>query len=299
MSSPPPASLVQRDERVVLADGATLVFSLAPAATPTALPPIFLLHGLASNRTRWAEFAETTTLTRQHDVLRLDLRGHGDSAWSGKLALERWCDDLAALLVTRQAARAIVIGHSLGAQVALAFAARYPERCAAIALLDPVFRAALRGKWRAIATLGPLFASLALLVRGANAVGLRRRVVVPYDLKALDVLARKALGSKQAEAAFIRQYSSTWADLRHFRTANYLQDLVEMFRPLPALALLALPVLVLLSTGGTFAQPDETARVLTPLPRGQSVRIECHHWPLTEKPSEVRAAIERWCASLG
>jgi pimeloyl-ACP methyl ester carboxylesterase len=298
MSSLSPASFVERDDRVVLADGATLVFSIAPAATPAAQAPVLLLHGLASNRTRWAEFAETTTLTRQHDVLRVDLLGHGESTWSGKLALERWCDDLAAVLVARHAARAILIGHSLGAQVAIAFAARHPDRCAAIALLDPVFRAALRGKWRTIAALGPLFALLALLVRGANAVGLHRRVVVPYDLKALDVLARKALGSKQAEAAFIRQYSSTRADLRHFRTANYLQDLVEMFRPLPALASLALPVLVLLSTGGTFAHPDETERVLAALPRRQSVRIECHHWPLTEKPGEVRAAIERWCASL-
>jgi hypothetical protein len=26
--------------------------------------------------------------------------------------------------------------------------------------------------------------------------------------------------------------------------------------------------------------------------------IECQHWPLTERPTEVREAIERWCDAL-
>jgi hypothetical protein len=33
---------------------------------------------------------------------------------------------------------------------------------------------------------------------------------------------------------------------------------------------------------------------------GPRVRIEtihCHHWPLTERPAEVRAAIEAWVES--
>jgi pimeloyl-ACP methyl ester carboxylesterase len=299
MVSSPPASFVERDARLTLADGTPLVYSVATAHAPAQRPPILLLHGLASNRTRWAEFAETTTLTRHFDVLRVDLRGHGESVTRANLTLQRWCNDLVALLDARGDARAILIGHSLGAQVALAFAARHPERCAALALIDPIFRDALRGKWWLIAALGPLFAFLALLVRAANRAGLQRRVVIPYDLKALDVLARQALGSKQAEEDFVRQYSSTLADLRHFRSANYLQDLVEMVRPTPPLASLRQPVLTLLSSGGTFADPADMALRLAVLPRGQIGRIECQHWPLTEKPGDVRVAIERWCESLG
>jgi pimeloyl-ACP methyl ester carboxylesterase len=26
--------------------------------------------------------------------------------------------------------------------------------------------------------------------------------------------------------------------------------------------------------------------------------IDCHHWPLTERPDEVRAIVEDWCAAL-
>src|SRR5262249_49884467 len=147
------APLVERHERLALPDGATLAYSIAPAQQPAGRACVLLLHGLASNRTRWTEFARTTTLTRARDVLRVDLRGHGESIGRGSLTLERWSDDLATLLDARKTAHAIVIGHSLGAQVALRFAARHPRHCSAIGLIDPVFRDALSPKWRLIATL--------------------------------------------------------------------------------------------------------------------------------------------------
>ena len=142
MASSAPAPFSERDDRVMLSDGTSLAYSIAPAQVPSGHPAIVLLHGLASNRTRWAEFVETTTLTRHYDVLRVDLRGHGDSVATGPLSLEVWSDDLAALLAARNTTSVILIGHSLGAQVALAFASRQPDRCAALVLIDPVFREA-------------------------------------------------------------------------------------------------------------------------------------------------------------
>jgi hypothetical protein len=39
-------------------------------------------------------------------------------------------------------------------------------------------------------------------------------------------------------------------------------------------------------------------RCLQRLPQVQVRRIDCHHWLLTERPAEVRQAIEDWCARL-
>lgn len=283
--------------RLARPDGVTLCYGLTPAAKPAPGRAVVLLHGLASNKSRFAEFVEQTTLTQRFDLLRIDLRGHGDSPALGRLTLEIWCDDLAAVLHAEHHPRAVLIGHSLGAQIALAFAVRYPQRTAGLALIDPVFRAALRGKWRRVAQLAPLLAAAAALVRAANALGLRRRHVAPYDLRALDATARRALQSPQAQAEFVRRYSSACEDLRHFRTAHYLQELVEMFRPPPPLAAIDVPMLVLACAGGTFAAPALMAQQLAQLPRVQTVTISCQHWPLTEKPHEVRVAIERWCAA--
>jgi pimeloyl-ACP methyl ester carboxylesterase len=278
-------------------DGATVAYRVTPARVRAPGRAVVLLHGLASNLTRWSEFVEHTALADRWDLLRVDLRGHGDSPTTGAIGLELWCDDLAAMLDAEGHPRAVLVGHSLGAQVALHFAVRHVARAAGLALIDPVFREALRGKWRLLAAAGPALQAAAAVVRAANAVGLRRRQLPRLDLRALDEMARRALGSRQAEAEFIRRYSSTCADLRTFRTAHYLQELVEMFRPVP-LESIAACALVLLSAGGTFADPDAMLRCLQRLPRAEIRRIDCHHWPLTERPAEVRQAIEDWCARL-
>jgi molybdate transport system permease protein len=79
--------------------------------------------------------------------------------------------------------------------------------------------------------------------------------------------------------------------------AVYLQDLVEMFRAAPLPRSLGLPTLALLSTGATFADAAAMRAELAG-PRVALQSIDCHHWPLTERPTEVREAIERWCAGL-
>lgn len=259
---------------------------------------VVLVHGLASNLTRWAEFVAHTRLVATHQVLRVDLRGHGGSDSRHRIGLELWSEDFAALLEHEQIAQAIFVGHSLGAQAALHFAATQPQRVRALVLIDPVFRSALHGKWQRLARYGWAFAAGAALVRAANALGLRRRALPPLDLEQMDREARIALRSPQTEAEFIRRYSSTWADLKTFRTAHYLQELVELFRPLPAPATYAMPVLVLLSTGATFAAAEDTRRIAAGFARGEIDSIDCHHWPLTERPVEVRERIERWIAAL-
>ena len=181
---------------------------------------------------------ETTTLGARWHLLAPDLRGHGESQPAGKSTLEDWCDDLAELLKAVEASclgRIVLVGHSLGAQVALHFVEHHPQRVASLVLIDPVFRTALAPRWARIARAAPLFRVAAAAVRGLNAAGLRRARVGPDDLRALDTLAREAPRDPASEAAFVHRYSSTRADLRQFRTAQYLQDLVEMFRPTPAL----------------------------------------------------------------
>jgi pimeloyl-ACP methyl ester carboxylesterase len=173
-----------------------------------------------------------------------------------------------------------------------------PQTVRALVLIDPVFRAALHGRWARIARMRPLIAAAAALVRAANALGLHRGSLPALDLHALDEEARRALGSPAAEAEFVRRYSSTTADLRHVPLAVYLQDLVELFRPAPPPDSIRCPVLALLSRGGTFADFAETAAIVGTFPRLQQAEIDCQHWPLTERPDEVREAIERWCYVL-
>lgn len=286
-----------QSRRLQRPDGLRLHWYRHGPAKPVA-EPVMLLHGLASNASRFAEFCEHSALTQQRAMLRVDLRGHGASVSRRALDTEAWCDDLAALLDAERAARAIVVGHSLGAQVALRLAERHADRVAGLVLIDPVFRQALHGRPLRVARAVPLWRWAARAVRGLNRLGLHRGALPPLDLRTLDQRAREALASPDptAEARFIARYSSARADLRHLPLAVYLQDLVEMFRPVPAPAALGVPVLALLSSGATFAEAQAMRQALAG-PRVRIETVDCHHWPLTERPIEVRHAVEAWVAT--
>src|SRR5581483_2452450 len=116
-------------------------YGVSRAASPRGV--IVLIHGMASNLTRWSEFLEHTTLKRDWTVLRVDLRGHGESTTRARIGMKIWSHDIAALLDAEGFERAVLIGHSLGAHLALHFAARFAARVRALVLIDPVFPQAL------------------------------------------------------------------------------------------------------------------------------------------------------------
>jgi pimeloyl-ACP methyl ester carboxylesterase len=278
-------------------DGATLGYRIARAPREGA-PLLVLIHGLASNLSRWEEFVERTRLRASWDLLRVDLRGHGASFTRTGLGFPRWIEDLRELLEHERRACAVFAGHSLGAHVAARFAARYPERARGLVLLDPVLREALRGAFRLAALGAPLLRAAAGAVAALNAAGLRRRRIPPRDLRALDERARREWLLSGQTGAMVAHYGSALADLRHFPLASYLREVAAMTEPLPPPQALRLPVLVLLSSGITYTDPRRTRALLEALPQGRVETLPAYHWPLTERPDEVRAAIERWCEAL-
>ncbi len=258
---------------------------------------LVLLHGLASNLTRWSELVAHTSLKAGWDILRPDLRGHGASLDRGRVGMDEWCADLAALLEAERAPRAVVVGHCLGANVAVEFARRRPDEVAGLVLVEPMPREALRGSLRTAARLWPLLLSAAWLVRALNALGVHRRRVARLDLVELDRQTRAAM-SEGASETLVRRYASPWIDLRTTPTGVYLQSLMAVSRGLPDLAAIRVPVLALLSTGGALSDPSRTERVLRALPSCRIMQLSSEHWIPTEQPEAMRRAIEEWCAGV-
>lgn len=84
-------------------------------------PTLVLLHGAGSNAHWWDHVAPR--LADRFHVVALDFRGHGDSDYPEALVTGAFSDDLEALLAHLVAPDAILLGHSLGAHVALWHAA--------------------------------------------------------------------------------------------------------------------------------------------------------------------------------
>ena len=111
--------------------------SLAVAEWPGPVkgPTIVCVHGLTANHTCWASVADV--LSPAYRVIAYDLRGRGESDKPDKgysLALHN--DDLEGLLDHFSLKKPVLVGHSLGAHIALRFAATHPERVSKLVLVD-------------------------------------------------------------------------------------------------------------------------------------------------------------------
>jgi pimeloyl-ACP methyl ester carboxylesterase len=149
--------------RVAL-DGITLAVREWPG--PAKGSAIVCIHGLTANHTCWAGMADT--LAPAYRLIAYDLRGRGESDKPEKgYSLEIHGEDLGRLLDHFKLKTAVVMGHSLGAHIALRFAAKHPARVSKLVLVDGGLdvRAEIFDSLRpAISRLGVEFPSLELFL---------------------------------------------------------------------------------------------------------------------------------------
>lgn len=283
-------------ERLVI-DGELFYYGWTPAREGTA-GTIVCLHGVASNASRWEEFIETSSLRNQWNFLRFDLRGHGGNESAVGGTLERLADDLATIVKTMpyKTGPIVVIGHSLGAQIAMMTGARYPSLVRAMVLLDPLIQEALTESARKKMKWVSLVKVFERVFRFLNRLGIRRRLT-KYSLRKEDERARQMIleGGKAFEE-FVRDFSSPWNEVSHVHLATYLRDLLEVSRPTPPVSCLSCPVLVVAAETGVFTNPQRMQEWVYALKSGEFSVVHCAHWPLTECPSEIKATIEDWLA---
>jgi len=102
------------------------------------LPPLLALHGWLDNA---ASFEKLAPLLPSHQVLALDLTGHGRSSWRSEDATYQIWDDLPEIFgVLEQLGwhNFDLIGHSRGAIISAIVASAFPERVKHLVLLDAV-----------------------------------------------------------------------------------------------------------------------------------------------------------------
>ena len=98
--------------------------------------PVLLLHGFTGTSDAWDTIG--ADLVARHRILVPCLPGHGGTSASPEaMSVEATADALAALLATRDAAPAHVVGYSLGARVALRLVVAHPEVVDRLVLESP------------------------------------------------------------------------------------------------------------------------------------------------------------------
>lgn len=91
-------------------------------------PPLILLHGSKDHCRNWDWVAQQ--LRDDWHIIAPDLRGHGDSEWTGdgNYPMLGYICDLAQLIDQLELAPVTIVAHSLGGNVALHYAGFYPHK---------------------------------------------------------------------------------------------------------------------------------------------------------------------------
>jgi len=221
---------------------------------------LLLLHGALGARSQFD--ALRPRLDRHGPVEAIDFEGHGARAAAGRpFRIEHFADNVREHLAARGAARAAILGYSMGGYVALHLAATHPDLVAA------VFTLGTRLAWSPEAA--------------------------EREVAQLDPAAISAKVPRFAEALAARHTGTGWEGVLR-ETAGLLRDLGERPTLTPdVLAGIACPVRLAVGDRDATVTLEETRDAMRLLPRG-----ELEVLPATPHPLE-RASPARLAWSLG
>lgn len=114
---------------ITLVDDASIAYD----DVGTGLPVVFL-HAFPLNRTMWEP--QIGALVAECRCISIDMRGFGESTASPPFSMDRYADDVAAVLDALQIQRAVIVGLSMGGYVAFAMWRRHRERIRGIVFAD-------------------------------------------------------------------------------------------------------------------------------------------------------------------
>lgn len=129
---------------------------------PPAAPIVLFLHGATLDHRAWAP--QLASLQDRHHVVVPDLRGHGAS--TGRFNFHAAVEDTLALLDVLPAEPVVLVGLSLGGNIAQEVISRRPERVHALVAADTTCNTAARHPLAASLSVGVIQAQAALAGNG-------------------------------------------------------------------------------------------------------------------------------------
>lgn len=244
--------------------------------------PLLLTHGMAAHSHWWDEVAPL--LTGFHAV-GVDFRGHGDSDWAadGVYTSDVWTADIDAARSALGWERFVLVGHSMGARIALDYAEKHPSRLRGLVGVDflPDFYDSGTRKYEKTRTRAqPVYEDPGPMTE-------KYRLQPPGTLLSRDRLS--ALGRQS-----LRRAETGWTWKFDWRAFTFPYG--PVWPQLPRVTPESLLVRGELSTIVNDADLEKMARAM---PRGRTTVVAGahHHVPL-DKPAELAAVILEFAAAL-
>jgi pimeloyl-ACP methyl ester carboxylesterase len=239
----------------------------------TSLPVVVFLHGAGFDHSTWA--LHTRWFAHHgHSVLAPDLPGHGRSAGPSLSTIAEMADWTAALLSAAGAAKAHLIGHSMGSLIVLETAARHPDKVSALSLIGTA----------ATMTVGPD------LLKAAEA----------NDQDAIDMVSIWGLGHSAelggSLAPGLWMHGGAQAVLRHCEPGVLFRDLSacnSYGNALAAAATVKVPTTLILGERDMMTPARAGKALAAAIPQARTIVVKgAGHMIMAERPDELLAALQ-------
>jgi len=248
-------------------------------------PPIVCVHGYTGSADAFNALARH--LQDRYHLLALDVRGHGESAWSpaGAYRYEDQAGDLAEFTRQLRLDKFVLIGTSMGGIIAMTYAADHADRLNALVIND-IGPDAETGSNRITGLVGARPDSFPTLDAALH----YRREISPITA------ARPAEDQEELARGVLMQDSGgrwVWK-----MDPAYIEQRVRRGAPVrpvlwPALAKLQCPTLVIWGTDSDVLSEAQARRMAETLPNGELVPVSgVGHAPILTEPAAI-SAIER------
>ena len=257
----------------LLVDGLDIFVATGGREFDLSQPTIVLLHGAGFDHTTWALHSRWFA-HHGFGVLAPDLPGHGRSSGAPLSTIADMADWTAALLDAAGAAKARLVGHSMGSLIALETAARHPARVTALSLIGTA----------AAMTVGPD------LLRAAEA----------NDHAAVDMVSIWGLGASAelggSLAPGLWMHSGAQRVLEQGRPGVLFNDLSacnSYQNALVAAATIAVPTTFILGERDMMTPARAGKALAAALPNSRTVVLRgAGHMMMVERPDELLAALQ-------
>lgn len=242
--------------------------------------PVLFLHAFPLDHTMWAP--QTSALAVHCRCLTMDARGMGASSGGGPFSVDRYADDVIAVLDAARVKRAVIVGLSMGGYVAFALWRRYRARVRALVFADSRAGADsddMRARRRALITLARAQGSEAVAeTQAPGLVGKTTRAKQPEILE----VVRRAMSLQPVEGV-----------------VGALEALMSRPDSTPTLATIDVPTMVIVGDEDSVTTPKES-RAMHRAIRASRMEViaQAGHLSNLERPAAFNAVLVEFLASL-
>jgi pimeloyl-ACP methyl ester carboxylesterase len=253
--------------------------TLSAADAGLGLPLVFL-HGFPLHRRAWQKQIEA--FRSSYRVIAPDLRGFGDSeSRPGSTTMQQYAADVHALLQQLSTGPVVLIGHSMGGYVALAFARQFPELPRGLVLVSTK-----AGPDTPEGAAGRRTTAEKVKAEGVQVV--------------VEAMAPKMLAAGNQDARMDEQVRGIMDSSKPAGVIGALLGMAERPDSTALLAQIVVPTLVITGADDTLIPPAESEKLADAISGAQLEIIPgAGHLVAFERPDEFNRVLKAWLNRAG